>query len=197
MMSLGAGSRSSFPDDTWDEVWDSYDARQAPSLPVRPASLQQEQTREGRGRVLLVAMTAAVLLLLAATAFAAAPLQAARGIADAFRTADRAGVQAVVDWSALRGIAPPPPAVTPAEHFLSGLTRIVQQHAATPEGLLAYAQARIGPGWPEPLIEATGFGTARLTLLSTTQAGRGIALSLALRDSLPLRWVVVAVEPLG
>lgn len=197
MMAIGIDSRSRFPDDIWDEVWDSYDTRHAASLPVRPASLLQVQARERRGSVLLIATTVAILLLLAATAFAAAQLEAARGIANAFRIADRAAVQAVVDWSALRSAAPPSPAVTPAEHFLAGLTRIVQLHAATPEGLLAYVQARVGPGWPEPQIETTGLGTARLTLLSTTDLDRGITLSLALRPSLPPRWAVVAVDPLG
>lgn len=194
MMGTGLGSRSSFPPDAWDDVWDRYDARQSPA---RPDTLHQGRTRDGRGRGFLVAMVAGLLLLLTITAFAAAPLQAGRGIAEAFRTADRAAILAVVHWPALRGTAPPLPAATPAERFLSGLTRIVQQHAATPEGLLAYVQARVGPGWPEPSIETTGFGTARLTLLSTTEAGRGVALSLALRDRLSPRWVVVAVEPLG
>lgn len=196
MMSAGLGTRSSFPDDAWDDVWERYDARQTAPLPVRPAPLHPGQAHEGGRRTLRVAMMAG-LLLLAVAAFAAAPLQAGRGIADAFRTADRAAILAAVDWPALRGAAPPSRAVTPAEQFLAGLTRIVQQHAATPEGLLAYVQARVGPGWPEPVIEATGFGTARLTLLSITEAGRGIALSLALRDILSPRWVVVAVEPLG
>lgn len=197
MMVTGLSTRSSFPADAWDDVWDRYDARGIPSLPARPAVPQQDQARDRRSRIVLVTMMAGLALLLAVTAFAAAPFQAGRGIADAFRTADRAAILSVVDWPALRGTAPPLPAITPAEQFLSGLTRIVQQHAATPEGLLAYVQTRVGPGWPEPLIEATGFGTARLTLLSTTEAGRGIVLSLALRASLPLHWVVVAAEPLG
>lgn len=197
MMGTGITSWSSFPQDAWDDVWDRYDARQTPSLPARPDILHQDQTRDGCSRGILVAIMAGLLLLLAITAFAAAPLQASRSIADAFRTADRAAILAVVDWPALRGPVPPLPVGTSAERFLSGLTRIVQQHAATPEGLLAYVQARVGPGWPEPLIEATGFGTAHLTLLSTTEAGRGVTLSLALRDSLSPRWMVVAVEPLG
>lgn len=198
MMGSGPGSRSSFPEDAWDDVWDRYDARQTPSPPIRPATLHQAQAGGGRGRVFLGILMAGLLLLLAVTAFAAAPFQAGRGIADAFRTADRAAIFSVVDWPALRGAAPPPPpSIATTEQFLSGLTRIVQRHAATPEGLLAYVQARVGPGWPEPSIEATGFGTARLTLLSTTEAGRGIALSLAWRESLPPRWMVVAAEPLG
>jgi hypothetical protein len=197
MMGTGLSSRSSFPQDAWDDVWDRYDARQTPSLPARPDILHQDQTRDGCRCGILVAIMAGLLLLLAITAFAAAPLQAGRSITDAFRTADRAAIRSVVDWPALRGPVLPLPAGTPAERFLSGLTRIVQQHAATPEGLLAYVQASVGPGWPEPLIETTGFGTARLTLLSTTEAGRGVTLSLALRDSLSPRWMVVAVEPLG
>lgn len=197
MMGTGLGSRSSFPQDAWDDVWDRYDARQTPPLPARPDILHQDQMRDGCSRSVLVAIMAGLLLLLVITAFASSPLQAGRGIADAFRTADRTAIVSVVDWPALRGTTLSLPAGTPAERFLSGLTRIVQEHAAMPEGLLAYVQARVGPGWPEPLIEATGFGTARLTLLSNTEPGRGIALSLARRDSLSPRWVVVAVEPLG
>lgn len=197
MMGTGFGARSSFPEDTWDEVWDRYDARRMPSSPTWPVIPRQDQARDGRSRGVLVTMMAGVLLLLAAAIFAAAPLQAGRGIAHAFRTADRAAILSVVDWPALRAAVPPLPDGAPAERFLSGLIRIVQQHAATPEGLLAYVQARVGPGWPELSIEATGIGTARLTLLSTSEAGRGIALTLTLRYGLTPRWVVVAVEPLG
>lgn len=188
-------ARSGCPENVWDEVWAHYDAGIA--LPPPPGPMVPRQDRAGRRRSRMVpaAMTAAVLLMLAATAFAAAPLQAARGIADAFRSADRAAVLAAVDWSALRLAMPDPPATTPAERFLAGLSRIVQQQVATPDGLLALVQGRVGPGLPESHIEATGFGTARLTLLSTTEADRGVALSLALRDSLPPRWLVVAVEP--
>ncbi|MDN3565519.1 hypothetical protein ACFQY5_14480 [Paeniroseomonas aquatica] len=194
-MSRGVAARADFPEQAWNEVWSLYDARMAATAPARPVVPQPTACRRhGRMRAALAAV--ALLLPLAAAGFAMAALQSAQGIAEAFRQADRAAVAAAVDWPALRTAMPPPPATTPAGHFLAGLHRIVQQQMATPEGLLALVQGRAGPGWPAPRLEPTGIRTARLTLLSTAEAGRGIALSLALRPDLPPRWRVVAVEPL-
>ena len=70
---------------------------------------------------------------------------------------------------------------------------MVRQRTGTPEGLLALVQARNRPGLAEAAVEITGLVTARLTLSGA--AGRGIAFGLELRDALPPRWMVVAVEP--
>ncbi len=156
--------------------------------------------RRGRYRSVPVLLAASVVLLLAAGTYAAAPSHAVRGIIHAFHSADRAAVAAVVDWAALErshGFATAAAGRQPADAFLAGLARTVRQRLATPEGLLALVQARAGSGWPPPELVITGFGTARLTLVGARQTGHGIALSLALREMLPPRWVVVAAEPLG
>ncbi|MBL6454939.1 DUF2939 domain-containing protein [Belnapia sp. T6] len=189
MMTRSLGARSSASDDPWDEVWANFDARQPQAPP--PAVLDRMASRARNGRVGLVLLTAASLVLLVATAYAA-PLRAAGGIAEALRGGDRAAVEALVDWRALRA-APHPP----AHPFLGRLEEIVQQRLGTPEGLLALAEARLGPAWPAPQMEPTGLGRARLILAGPGQPGRGLALSLACQGWLPPRWRVVGVEPLG
>ncbi|WP_043362611.1 hypothetical protein [Belnapia sp. F-4-1] len=191
MMRSGFDARSSAHDDLWDEVWAGYDAVHHPT---RRQALAPTRARRRNGRVLLVLMTILALLAMAATAFAA-PRQAAREVAVALRAADRASLTALVDWEALRHAAPP--RAGPDIAFLASLSRSVQQHRATPEGLAALVQARVGPGWPDPAIETTGLATARLVLASTSQPGYGVVLSLALQEYLPPRWRVVAVEPFG
>jgi hypothetical protein len=191
MMRPGFGGRSSALDDPWDEVWADYDAarRQGPS---RVAAPTHARPRSGHGIMILLTILA---LLLAASAFAASSRQAARDIAAALRAVDRASLAALVDWRALQKDASPH--MVPDGGFLASLSRSVEQHRATPDGLAALVHARVGPGWPDPAIEATGLATARLVLASTSQPGRGIALSLALQEVLPPRWRVVAVEPFG
>ncbi|MBL6076506.1 hypothetical protein JMJ56_00730 [Belnapia sp. T18] len=183
--------RSSAQDDPWDEIWACYDAAHRP-MPLNATA--PVRARHRNGRVLLVLLGLLAFLAVAASAFAA-PRQAAREVSAALRAADRASLAALVDWEALLHAAPP--LAVPDNGFLAGLGRIVQQHRATPEGLAALVQARVGPGWPDPAIETTGLATARLVLASTSQPGRGVALSLALQDYLPPRWRVVAVEPFG
>ncbi len=190
-MRPGFAMRSSAQDDPWDEIWAGYDATHQP-MPLH--ALAPIRARERNGRVLLVLLTILALLGMAASAFVA-PRQAARELAAALRASDRASLAALVDWQALLHAAPSLAAPEPG--FLANLSRSVQQHRATPEGLVTLVQARIGPGWPDPEIETTGLATARLVLASTSEPGRGIALSLALQDYLPPRWRVVAVEPFG
>jgi hypothetical protein len=195
MMRPGFATRSSAQEDPWDEIWAGYDAAHRP-LPLHAlAPVRAEvRARARNSRVLPVLLTMLALLGVTASAFAA-PRQAARELATALRSADRASLAALVDWQALLQ-APPLPAVEEAG-FLASLSRSIQQQRATPEGLAALVQARVGPGWPDPAIETTGLASARLVLASTSQPGRGIALSLALQDYLPPRWRVVSVEPLG
>jgi hypothetical protein len=208
MRALIAGRRR-LPNDSWDliwnEVWADYDARHGPPAVLLPQAHQAARrgSSQRRDRSVLVLLTALVILLLAASAYAAAPVHAVRGIINAFRSADRTAVAAVVDWAAME-MAPAfaitawsQPAGAPAEAFLAKLEQTVRLRLATPEGLLALVQARAGSGWPPPELATTGLGTARLTLMGAGQSGRGIALSLALREMLPPRWVVVAAEPLG
>jgi hypothetical protein len=190
MMRPGFAARSSVEQDPWDEIWAGYDATHRRMPPQAPAPTR---ARERKGRILPALLTLA-LLVMAASAFAA-PRQAARELAAALRAADRASLAALVDWQALRQAAPP--LAAPGPGFLDGLSRSVQQHRATPEGLAALVQARVGPGWAEPAIETTGIATVRLVLASASQPGRGIALSLALQAWLPPRWRVVAVDPFG
>lgn len=194
-MRPGFATRSSAQEDPWDEIWAGYDAAHRP-LPLHALApvRAKVRARARNGRVLPVLLTMLALLGVAASAFAA-PRQAARELATALRSADRASLAALVDWQALLQ-APPLPAVEEAG-FLASLSRSIQQQRATPEGLAALVQARVGPGWPDPAIETTGLASARLVLASTSQPGRGIALSLALQDYLPPRWRVVSVEPLG
>ncbi len=191
MMRPGLAGRSSTQEDPWDEIWASYDAARQP-VPLH--AMVPIRTRERNCRVFLVLLTTLVLLLMVASAFAA-PRLAARNLAAALRAADRTSLAALVDWHALLRAAPP----LGAEEidFVASLNRSVQQHQATPEGLTALVQARVGPGWPDLEIETTGLVTARLVLASPSQPGRGIALSLALQHYLPPRWRVVAVEPFG
>ena len=180
-------------DAVWQEVWDAYDARTRPAVP-RPGARPPARAGRRRGPARLLLAGSLGILLLAATAYAAAPARSAPGIAAAFHSADREAIAALVDWAALRdGATAPAPPATPAEAYLAGLARMVRQRTGTPEGLLALVQARIGLGSPRPAVEITGLGTARLTLSGA--AGRGIAFGLELRDALPPRWMVVAVEP--
>jgi hypothetical protein len=200
MMRAAIAGRQRLLNDSWDliwnEVWADYDARHAPPAALQPHAVAYRR----RDQSVPVLLAAFVVLLLAAGAYAAAPVHAVRGIIHAFHSADRAAVAAVVDWAALEnshGFAIAAAGPQPANAFLAGLARIVRQRLATPEGLLALVQARAGSGWPPPELVITGFGTARLILVGTRQPGHGIALSLALREMLPPRWVVVAAEPLG
>lgn len=189
-MRLKDGERSGARDDLWDEVWADYDASHGPT------SLESEAPRRTMrgGRAFLLLLTTAALLL-AAYAFAASPRQAAQDILSALRGADPAGLDPLVDWQAIRHGASPPR--MPDDGFLASLSRSVEQHRATPEGLAALVQARIGPARPEAAVQATGLASARLVLASPGQTGRGIAFSLGLQEILPPRWRIVAVEPLG
>ncbi|CAA9285265.1 MAG: hypothetical protein AVDCRST_MAG27-4416 [uncultured Craurococcus sp.] len=198
-MRPGFATRSSAQEDPWDEIWAGYDAAHRPLplhalAPVRGEARAEARTWARNGRVLPVLLTMLALLGVAASAFAA-PRQAARELAAALRSADQASLAALVDWQAL--LQAPPLAAAEEAGFLASLSRSIHQQRATPEGLAALVQARVGPGWPDPAIETTGLASARLVLASTSQPGRGIALSLALQDYLPPRWRVVAVEPLG
>lgn len=203
MMRAAIAGRQRLPNDSWDliwnEVWADYDARHAPPAALQPHAVAHRRRGRGRDRSVPVLLAAIIVLLLSAGAYAAAPVHAVRGIIHAFHSADRAAVAAVVDWAALEsshGFATAA-GPQPANAFLAGLARTVRQRLATPEGLLALVQARAGSGWPPPELVITGFGTARLTLVGARQPDHGIALSLALREMLPPRWVVVAAEPLG
>lgn len=203
MMRAAIAGRQRLPNDSWDliwnEVWADYDARHAPPAALQPHAVAHRGRGRGRDRLVPALLAAFVVLLLAAGAYAAAPIHAVRGIIHAFHSADRAAVAAVVDWAALEtsyGFATTA-GPQPANAFLARLARTVRQRLATPEGLLALVQTRADSGWPPPELVITGFGTARLTLVGTRQPGHGIALSLALREMLPPRWVVVAAEPLG
>ena len=190
MMRSTAAGRSSAEDDPWDEVWADYDAARG----AIPPPVEAPRRAGPSGRAFLLLLTVAAMLL-AAYAFAASPRQAAGEIVSALRGTDRASLAALVDWQALRhGVSP---SGGPDGGFLANLSRSVEQHQATPEGLAALVQARVGPGWPEAAVEATGLASARLVLAFPGQTGRGIALSLGLQEILPPRWRVVAVEPLG
>jgi len=191
MMRSADHGRSSAQDDPWDEVWADYDAARG-RAPLR--AQVPKPARQGGGRAVVILLAAAAMLL-GAFAFAASPRQAAGEIAAALRSDDRASLAGLVDWRALRHDGSP--LAAPDGGFLASLSRSVEQHRATPEGLTALVQARVGPGWPEASVQATGLGTARLVLDSPSQPGRGIALSLGLQEILPPRWRVVAVEPLG
>ncbi|SDC21499.1 hypothetical protein SAMN04487779_1001259 [Belnapia rosea] len=185
-------TRSSVRDDAWDEIWDAYDAGHppAPSPALPPA---RRPIRRTHGLPLLLA--GLILSLLAGTAVTAMPMQAARELVAVLRAADHSALAPMVDWPAL--LAGLPSADPQEEDFLAALSHHVHRHAATPEGLVALMQARLGPVWPTPELAAVGFGTARLVLPAPGQPGRGIALSLALREMLPPRWKLVGVEPLG
>ncbi len=191
-MGPGIMARSSVRDDLWDEIWDAYDAGHPPAPAPAPQPARQ-RLRRTRGLPLLLACL--ILSLLAGTAVTAMPMQAARELVAVLRAADHDALAPMVDWPAL--LAGLPPAEPREEGFLAALSQHVHRHAATPEGLVALMQARLGPVWPTPELAAIGFGTARLVLPAPGQPGSGIALSLALREMLPPRWKLVRVEPLG
>ena len=210
--------------DAWDEVWAEYDARHpAPHpRPGPPLASPGDRSRSspGTGRRLGRWVNGAVLLLGLGTAvagYAAVPLRHSQAVADAVRLRDGAALAALVDWEAVaaglarpvpRPVSPPagaragPPPRAAAEGaadaqaaaWLDRLSATVARGAATPEGFIALAQARLPPGPLDPWLEPTGPGSARVAFRAPARDGPGLALHLSRQEA--LRWAVVRVEAL-